>query len=355
MFEIAADFDSPFVDGSGSFPLHGDGHPLVERLAGRVEDCGIVLDLDGDVKQPIPRVEGESEMGLEGIVESLVFDPSGKVLASLGYDGVIRLWDVVNGGEIGHRRLHEGGFLSACFTPDGKAIVTGGREEIAFWDVSKGDEPAERWPSELVRQMEFSSDGKFLLTADRATDVRLWSTDNRSIVESFDASSLGATRLKFIPDGICWASIDGETRVHFWMKKSASPPVEYLLPGNHDFVLAFSKEANQLYAGSQSGYIQSLEIKSGKLGRRFDIGGRITCLEVSPSGRILAFGLNKGILGFLDTETGQVLSSRRGHPDGISALAFSRDGRLLASGSNDSSIKIWDVPGLNPTRLASLP
>src|SRR5262245_43005448 len=70
---------------------------------------------------------------------------------------------------------------------------------------------------------------------------------------------------------------------------------------------------------------------------------KVDCLAFSPDGRYLASGSNDQTIKLWDVLTGRELRAIAGHNGGVRAVAFSPDGQWLASGGSDGRIKLWDV------------
>lgn len=125
----------------------------------------------------------------------------------------------------------------------------------------------------------------------------------------------------------------------------------YTFTGHSDSInsLAFSPDGQLLTSGSSDGSIKLWHLRDGQElttlgGRRwfYRLFNSVTSVALSPDGQTLASGINRNIkLWHLNEE--RELTTLRGHPGMVQALAFSRDGQMLASGGSDGSIKLWWV------------
>jgi WD40 repeat protein len=79
-------------------------------------------------------------------------------------------------------------------------------------------------------------------------------------------------------------------------------------------------------------------------------GERVNSVAFTPDGRTLASGSSDQTIKLWDVATGNELTTLRGHTGGVNAVVFLADGKHLASGSSDTTIKVWDVAAGNPAK-----
>jgi WD40 repeat protein len=192
-----------------------------------------------------------------------------------------------------------------------------------------------------ILNSQFSPDGQRLATGNIDGLVQIWDVVTGAELNHFQASSKRVEDIAFSPNGqsLATASDDGTARV--WNLATGKEQQRFVIEpepsGDLGIVksVAFHPDGKRLVTGSWSGMIHVLEISSGKLLRKFQGDGSVDSLEFSPDGSSL---LTSGRYAHLwDIDSGKDLRRFEGHLAGYGAtdVAFSRDGTMVATSSND--------------------
>jgi WD40 repeat protein len=308
-------------------------------------------------------------------VYSVAFSPDGRMLSSGAHDD-IHLWEVATGRELrilGRSPISSSVYFVA-FSPDGGTLAWTNERNVKLTDVASGrglwDVVAsvhQRDSVKSVKSLAFSPDGRTLASGSWGSGVMLWRVSAGHVWR--DLSGSGSTRgvdfvnsVAFSPDGATIASASGsDDSVTLWefstgreLRSLSGHPTGNPRGGAGVKCVVFSADGRTLASGSWGSGVTLWEVSTGRELRRLSgatpDANRVTSIAFSPDGRMLASAGSDRVT-LWDASTGQELRSLSG---GASFVAFSPDGRMLASRSISRDIKLWDVVTGRELRTLSL-
>jgi WD40 repeat protein len=329
-------------------------------------------DLHGDPLPPgaVARL-GTSRLQHAGPVHTLVYSPDGKWLASAGEDKLIYLWDAETGKQSLSLTGHERAVRSLAFVPAGEGksakILASASDDrtIRFWDLETGKESRHIDHPGTATALAVSPDGKLLASGSyRESPIYLWNVEDGKEVRRWNAHQGGTMDLAFAPDGKTIASggiAKGESlpgkeddpqddyRIALWQTDTGKP--RHTFAGNTSIVrIAFSADGKLLASsGFHKTKVRSVILWDTESGKELrSLGGRVwpadpRCMAFTKDGKTLAAG-DMSAIRLFDTGSGAEQGGMFGRTaDEVQALAFSPDGRALASTGRNGRIIIWDV------------
>ncbi len=309
----------------------------------------------------ITTLEGHAD-----IVLSVAYSPDGKTLASGAEDGTIKLWDVATGQNVAVLEGHISSIIndvsSIAYSPDGKTLASGSWDNtIKLWDIATGSNVATlQGHTGWITSVAYSPDGKILVSGSEDHAIKLWDveTERIRILATLKDHTSSVTSVAYSPDGktLVSGSEDGEILVWDLAKRKNIATPE----GHKDAVLsiAYSPDGKTLASSSRDRTIKLWDLATGSnittlYGNTFD---EFAAIAYSPDGEILASGAGfifqgqykgKGTIKLWDVWTGQNIDTLEGgehhHTGRVTSIAYSPDGKTLASGASDNTIKLWNV------------
>lgn len=372
----------------------------------------------------------------------LAFSPNGEVLATRNQSNGLQFWDAATGKK---RRVRTAFTLQGempapvAFHPDSKRVAFGSGPSIRVWDLTKNEDVHETTHHEALRCVQFTSDGKRLISADRGGTILRWDaetsklekrlgdfrsempialspngkwavhdTGDKPVLLDVETGKNGA-RLPgagrthvaaFSPDSK-WVAVSGLSgaAVKVWdvvsgkearllesdkaggkgakMAYRYNPGAQGLAFGSRgrfaftdaegrvaigtvsadrirtvgdtndsgsEILFAFSPNARTMAVALARGKSATLwEVASGKPIRTITCRAGIASLTFTTSGNRLVAGSTDGAIAFHDVDTGKEFARLEGHKGAVTTLAFSHDRKKLASGSDDTTVLIWDL------------
>ncbi|MGH7225396.1 MAG: WD40 repeat domain-containing protein, partial [Gemmataceae bacterium] len=256
-----------------------------------------------------------------------------------------------------------------ALSPDESLLVSGDRKgTIHLWDAATGRSVRDlkvkgQEKNEEIRTSFFSPDGRRLVSRGFTGTVRVWDVASGRQLHSF-ANDRWRTALAVSPDGRWLASAiqgNGRSEVLLWNLNTGREKPGFALPGDI-FVnqMTFSPDSSLLaIAGSKGnlvpGEVSVWDVTSGQRWRLLDSPNKsVLRVAFSSDGRMLASGHADGTLFLWELASGRRRHSFHGHETAISSLTFSPDRRLLAASSFDAPIYVWDVAGTSEAKQRHL-
>jgi eukaryotic-like serine/threonine-protein kinase len=279
-------------------------------------------------------------------IGALAFSPDGSRLATGSLDGTIKLWDPRSPADLPPSQPQQKRVWSMALSPDSKLLAwSTDREATRVTEVATGQLLATIYGTALVTG--FSPDGKTLASG-TGNGVGLWDVATWQPRALLDGHSEWVFAVAFSQDGKTLASGSKDGTVVLWdiatSRKRATLDGH---PSKWVWSLAFSPAGPCLASAGGSdgnsarGEVVLWEAVSGQI--RAPLPGGATCVAFSPDGKTLASGMVGGSLALWDPDTGRRKAELSGHLKFAEALVYAPDGKTLFSGNDEGSVTVWDT------------
>ena len=253
-------------------------------------------------------LEEETVLEHEAVLTAIAFGPDGILLAAGDRGGVVRLWNVPLGRELGVLGNRTGRVESVAFSPDGQLLAVGGWDgAVDLWEVvrpRKVGRLVQRYGTVGSLAVKFSPDGRTLVVGDSEGKISLWEVDAQRLMRHLTGHEDWVESVAFSPDGQLLASGSRDGTVRLWHLDQPKRLPEVLKGGD----------------------------------------GWINSVSFHPDGRLLVAGGWDGMVRCWRMADLKEVAVLEGHEGWVKSVAFSPDGLQLASGGADRTVRFWRVP-----------
>ncbi|KAI1030016.1 hypothetical protein LB504_010443 [Fusarium proliferatum] len=323
--------------------------------------------------------------GHDRVVSSVAVSPDNQLIASGGWDGAVKIWDIATGVCRNTLEARDGHIHSVTFLLNGQSLASASRT-IKIWDTKSGlclqtleghderissmasspdgqcfasgslDQTIKIWSSKTgkclrsleghfgsVTSVAFSSNSQRLVSGSVDRTVKIWDTELYSCLQTLQAHEDEVISVAFSPDNKRLASLSPD-EIKIWDAATGSSLPILDVPSEFGTAIAFSADGGHLALGTTGSVIKLFDAITGtilEILKNFD--GSITSVAFTSDGQHLITGSEDGLVriwaALIDTRP----LTAEDHDQAVSSIAISADGLRVASGSVDTTVKIWDT------------
>jgi WD40 repeat protein/serine/threonine protein kinase len=289
--------------------------------------------------EPLGTLEGHTSWICE-----LVFSERGLRLYSASADQTIRVWDMAQQRCLATLRGSTDEVWGLALSPDDATLVSASKDGIvAFWSAHPRLEEESPRLIALGKRVQpaFAPAGR-ILAAPCAGTVTLLDPATSEVIEQIPALGADVRMVAYSADGALLASGSGRGRTRVWSRAERRLLLEFDDPNHPLHWWHFWADGRRLLSVSGEGKVTWWDTLTRQAVRTFT-GEPFRGAAVSPDNRLLLVGAVRGVVRWINAETGELLATTTdAHRHELSGIAFSEDGSRAASVAFDGTLAIWD-------------
>jgi WD40 repeat protein len=274
--------------------------------------------------------------GHTALIYHLAFSPDGKLLATAGFDNVVKLWEWPSGKEVRTLAGHTGPVYCVAFHPGGALLASGSLDKtIRLWNVADGKLIREiKGHTDIVDSIAFNKDGKLLASGSSDKTVRIWNPDDGKEVKNLGPQSGTVYTVAFSPDGKWLASAGHSEPAAPATTPPKAPAAKPAEPGA-------SATGDGIKLWDTTNWKESKTLKGHD--------GSVTGIIFTPdSTNLLSIGMMDRTVRVWNVADGKELKKMGPTPDDLYGIALSRDGKALATCGYGGHLIVWNLAESKP-------
>jgi WD40 repeat protein/serine/threonine protein kinase len=286
--------------------------------------------------------------GHQGGVVSAVYSPDGSRIVTASRDKTARIWDARTGAQLAVLSGHADRVECAAYSPDGTRIVTASSDQTArIWDAVTGAQLAVlSGHDNVIYCVAYSPDGRHIVTASIDKTARIWDARSGAQVAVLSGHSGPVATAVYSPDGtrIVTASADKTARI--WDARTGAQLLVLSGHGERVLTAAYSPDGAHIVTASQDKTARIWDARTGlQLAALPAQGDFVFSAAYSPDGMNIVTTSGDRTARIWDARTQVQLAVLSGHSEFVESAAYSPDGAHIVTASTDNTARIWDARG----------
>ncbi|MBW4499030.1 MAG: WD40 repeat domain-containing protein [Scytonema hyalinum WJT4-NPBG1] len=290
----------------------------------------------------------------KGSVRSIKYSPSGQLVATAGDDGFVRLWNL-QGELVKEWNAQQGKLWGIGFSPDGNLVASEANNgTVSLWNL-QGELSVElKGHQKPVKNLSFSPNGQLIASASDDSTIRLWNFQGQEL-KKIAGHKGPVSGLSFSPDGQLLASTGEDGFVRVWNLQGKLVE-EWNAQQDKLWDIVFSLDSQQLATAGGNGTVKVWNLQGQELEKFVDpkqelekfVGhkGPVRSVSFSPDGQQLASSSDDTMVRIWDLQGRELKKfENKKYASSVSAISLSRDGKKIVSGGKDGTIRFWDLQG----------
>ncbi|MDF5719540.1 MAG: NB-ARC domain-containing protein [Rhizonema sp. PD37] len=279
-------------------------------------------------------------------VRALAFSPDGKILASGSLDYTIRLWNVETGQCLQILLGHTSGVQSVAFSDDGSTLASGSNDQtIRLWNIqTRQCLQILQGHTDNLMFVAFHPNRQTLITASRDDTVRLWNIQTGACLQVFNININWELAIALSHDGQTLVTGSNRNTVKLW-DVSTGECIKTLSDYNSlVWSVAFGKDNKTIVTGSEDNTVKIWDTQTGEcLQTWYEHHQRVWLVDLHLKNQVLLSISEDQTFKLWDISSRRCLKTLKGYSNWILSLAFSPDSQTLASSSQDQKVRLWNV------------
>ena len=324
--------------------------------------------------------------GHTGTVMSVALTADSRYVVSGSDDATLRVWELASGQCVrtleGHRDL----IASVALTLDGRYAVSGSSDDtLRVWELASGQcVRTLEGHTGTVMSVALTADSRYVVSGSDDATLRVWELASGRCIRTLEGHTDSVSSVALTPDGQYAVSGSWDDTLQVWKiitditytadlsvsslkefkkRKKEKNALDNAISRarklyekgdyNNSFsVLYETWQDNEFSENEPMKRLYSILMKKGRIkGLHFSFqkrvltghSGQVSSVALTPDGRYVVSGSNDKTLRVWELASGQCVRALEGHTDRVQSVAITPDGRYTVSGSNDKTLRVWEL------------